>query len=60
MCKDCKWEDLLNDIESMLDGEEFEWAVDTLEGIQEWVSENEHCTEAQRRAVSNIKAARSD
>lgn len=55
MCIYCDWEELLEDIDDMLEGEKYEFAMDTLEGIYEWVLRAEHCTEAQKEAVDNIK-----
>jgi hypothetical protein len=57
MCDSCGWEDLLIQIEDMLDDEDesYTFATDTLEGIQSWVSENEHCTAGQKSAVNNIQ-----
>ena len=54
MCEECGWEELLDDIGEMLDNPDYEFAVDTLEGIKEWVFDNEHCTEPQEAAVRNI------
>ena len=55
MCNRCEWEELLEDIDELIDEPKYEFAQDTLEGIQEWVSDEEHCTEAQRNAVENIR-----
>lgn len=54
MCINCEWEELLEEIDELIDDSDYEFAQDTLEGIQEWVSDNEHCTEAQKNAVCNI------
>ena len=54
MCDSCGWEDLLVKIDDALESGEFDWASDTLEGIQTWVNDEEHCTEPQERAVNNI------
>ena len=59
MCDECGWEDLATKIEEMTDCGDFNWAEDTLEGILEWVNENEHCTEGQTNAVNNIADSRS-
>ena len=58
MCDECDWEEFLEDINDLLDMGEHEWATDTLEGIRETVESMEHCTEAQRQAIENIKHAR--
>ena len=55
MCQDCEWEGLLEQIDQLLDDEQYEFAQDTLEGIREWVEEQEHCTEKQKTAVQNIE-----
>ena len=55
MCDLCAWEEVVEEIQGMLEEEEFEFASDTLEGIKDWIQENEHCTEAQKDAVQNIK-----
>jgi len=55
MCNRCEWEELLEDIDELIDEPKYEFAQDTLEGIKEGVSEKEHCTEAQRNAVENIR-----
>jgi len=51
------WEDLVERIEEMLDDERYAFASETLQGIANWVFENEHCTEAQKQAVENIAAS---
>lgn len=55
MCKHCEWEDLLEEISEMLGDDDYEFAVDTLEGIQTWVDQNEHCTDGQKDAIENIR-----
>jgi hypothetical protein len=54
MCDSCDWESLLEEIDEALEDEDFAFAEDTLQGIREWVYENEHCTGRQRDAVENI------
>ena len=54
MCSFCEWENLLEQIDEMLEEEDYEFASDTLQGIRDWVSDNEHCTDAQKEAVDNI------
>jgi len=58
MCGECGFEELIEQIDEMLDGEDFEWAEDTLTGIREWCAEHEHCTENQKDAVDNIESKR--
>lgn len=60
MCLSCGWEDVLEELEELLEDDEYLWAEDTLLGIGEWVEENEHVTQRQRRAIENIKHARRD
>lgn len=60
MCLSCGWEDVLEELEELLEDDEYLWAEDTLTGIGEWVEENEHVTQRQRRAIENIKHARRD
>lgn len=55
MCMTCEWEKLIDEIDDMLLDEDYIFASDTLEGIREWVEENQHCTSKQREAVRNIK-----
>ena len=54
MCEECGWEDLLVEIDDLLDNPDYEFANDTLVGIYDWISDNEHCTENQQIAVKNI------
>ena len=58
MCDVCGWEDLVQFIDELLEEEDYEFASDTLEGIKEWVIDNEHCTEAQLEAVDNIERSK--
>lgn len=54
MCIHCNWEELLEEIDELIDNPRLEFAQDILEGIQDWVSENEHCTDNQKEAIDNI------
>ena len=49
------YEDYLEKINEMLDQEEYEFATETLEGILEWVEQNNHITEDQIAAIENIE-----
>ena len=60
MCEECNWEELVSEIAEMLDDSDFDFALDTLEGIEEWVLDNEHCTENQKTAVENISCSKRD
>ncbi len=55
MCYQCEWEELLEDIDEMMEDDKYSFALDTLEGIKEWTSEFEHCTDKQREAIENIR-----
>ncbi len=55
MCIDCKWEELLEKINDLLDSGDYEWAEDTLNGIHETVEDHEHATERQWQAITNIE-----
>jgi hypothetical protein len=63
MCDECCWEDFIPEIEAALsDVEELpeaaaDFAVsveEKLSGIQFWIQENEHITDAQAHAVKNM------
>ena len=58
MCNHCKWEELLEDIDELMDDDKYEFAQDTLEGIRNWVSGEEHCTVSQTIAVENIRESK--
>lgn len=60
MCQHCNWDEWFEAINEMKDLGEFEWAFDTLDGIAEWVENNEHITDKQKEAVENIHARRED
>ena len=55
MCQACGYEDTLETLNDMILSGDYDWALDTLEGIRDWVSLNEHVTDAQARTVSNIE-----
>ena len=55
MCKHCEYEELLEEIDDMLGDDDYNFAVDTIEGIREWVSDEEHCTDGQKEAIENIR-----
>lgn len=58
MCDRCDWESLIEQIDEMIDSGDFDWAMDTLEGIRGTVSEREHATERQAEAIENIAEKR--
>ena len=49
------WETALEDIDDMLDDERYEFAIDTLESIREWIAKDEHATDSQIDAIANIQ-----
>ena len=55
MCDECNYEDYLEEMEMMSADEAYEFAWDTIGGIYDWVEEKEHITEAQIRAIANIR-----
>jgi hypothetical protein len=55
MCDSCNYQQWWDSIEDMLDDERYEFALDTLESIQEWIGEN--VTEKQIGAIQNIERA---
>ena len=58
MCDTCSWENYLEEIEEIVEDERYEFASDTLRGIHEWVESNEHITEGQMIAISNIRESK--
>jgi len=51
----CGWHELSDEVQDLLDDDRYEFANDTLIGVSDWINENEHCTEAQKRAVANVR-----
>lgn len=58
MCNRCNWNDHLEEIEGMIHEPEYDFAIDTIEGIYDWVFKNHHITEKQTEDIENIKNAR--
>jgi len=54
MCNDCEWLDYIDLADDMLLDEEYDFASDTIEGIKDWIKENEHVTDNQKNALQNI------
>lgn len=54
MCSRCNWESSLCLAEEILNDDDYEYAHDTVEGIHDWIEENEHVTEKQEEAIQNI------
>lgn len=55
MCDKCDWQELLSQIETMQESGDYDWAGDTLSGIQDTVEKREHCTDNQQGAIDNIE-----
>ena len=55
MCESCGWEDELDRANSLLNDKGYEFASDTISGIASWIEENEHVTDGQASALSNIE-----
>lgn len=55
MCQKCDWEDLVEQCDRLLADPDYEFASDTISGIREWVSDNEHATDSQKEAIENIE-----
>lgn len=55
MCDHCDYEDELDRATKMIEQGLYDFALETIEGIQEWIQENEHVTDAQIRALDNIE-----
>lgn len=60
MCAECKWQAVLDDIDDLITEDRYQFALDTLEGICEWVTDNEHVTDGQKIAIENIKASKNE
>ena len=56
--RDAEWYQFCSEIDDLILGDDYAWALDTLEGIRASVEEYKSVTEGQRRAVENIQAAR--
>ena len=55
MCTECSWPEFLEQLEDLIEDERYGFASQTLNGIHDWVEENEHCTQNQKDAVANIE-----
>jgi hypothetical protein len=53
------WKGIVADIEELRRDDRYLWAEETLSGIQETIEHRRAVSEAQRRAVENIRYARS-
>lgn len=57
MCNLCDWEVALDLADDLSVDPDCEFAIDTIEGIREWIEENEHVTSKQLEALENIQAS---
>jgi len=55
MCSSCDWESVLEACEELLEDSDYEFAFDTLMGIKNWIETNEHVTNRQEDAITNIR-----
>lgn len=60
MCEHCDYSEYLDTIDEMLDNFNYDFAMDTLSSIQEWILDNEHITERQKIAIENIRDSKRD
>ena len=54
MCDRCDWETIISQCEDMLENDSYEFAYDIINGINDWVSDNKHCTPIQKSTISRI------
>lgn len=55
MCDRCEWEEYVETGMTMMDDPEYDFAIETVESIMDWVQRNEHITEKQKEALTNIE-----
>jgi len=55
MCEKCDWEEYLEGMDNMMEDPDYEFALETIEGIHNWVENKSHITDKQKEAVDNIK-----
>lgn len=60
MCSRCDYEETLELLTELLNDRAYEWANDTLSGIEETILVRSHVTERQLEAIENIKNAVED
>jgi hypothetical protein len=58
MCQKCEWEKYKDVCGVMMEDEEYDFALETIEGIFDWVEKNEHITEKQKIAIKNIQESK--
>ena len=57
MCQKCGWSAVLDDIDDMIVEDRYQWSLDTIDDICEWVGTNKHVTDKQLAALDNIRNA---
>ena len=61
MCDECEWEWWRDFLNGIMPDEDFQFAYDFLSSVHDYVIVNEHITDKQKTAISNIsKSATSD
>lgn len=55
MCDNCDYIDYIDLCDELLDNLDYEYAVDTVQGIKNWIEKNQHVTEKQKTALHNIE-----
>ena len=55
MCDSCDWERFAGIGEDMMDNPKYEFALETIEGITNWIQANQHVTDKQKAALLSIK-----
>ena len=58
MCDKCDWDDYLEIANELMEDSDYDFAIETVEGIQQWIESNEHVTEKQKRALINIQESK--
>ena len=58
MCENCEWQEVADEIDDMMTQEKYDFALDTLESIHDWITENKHVTPGQQEAVENIRRSK--
>lgn len=57
MCDRCDWEELVESVDGYLADSRFKWATEFLSKVRSTMMRMRHCTERQRGAVAQIRAA---
>ena len=54
MCDECDWAEYLEKIEDMLNDHTYKKSFNFLEGVYDWVEDNQHITDRQKEVVDKI------